>query len=153
MRREALEVVLHGFVQQLVVGQQIRKVPQFRTVWQPTHNQQMGDLDKGGFLRQFLDGNPAVAQNPLLPINKGNLAAAGARVAITFVQRDAASLVAQGGNVNGPLSLTARYNRERIALSVQCQHRSLVHKQLLLKIRRSKVVQHLQMRQPQFMAN
>ena len=93
--REALEMELHVLVQQLVLGQQIRKTPQLGAVGQLAHDDQVGHLDEGGFLRQFLDGNAAVAQDALLAVDERDLAATRAGVAVAVVQRDVAGLVAQ----------------------------------------------------------
>ena len=78
---EALEMVLHAFVQQLVLGQQIRKRRNSRAVRQMAQNDQVRDFDESGFLGQFLDRNAAIAQNAVFAVNESDLAVAGAGVA------------------------------------------------------------------------
>ena len=98
--REALEVVLHRLVQQLVVRQQVGEPPQFGAVGQLAHDDQVGHLDERGFLGQLLDGDAAVAQDALLAVNESDLALARAGVGVAVVQGDVAGFVAQRGDIN-----------------------------------------------------
>ena len=136
--REAFEVVLHVLVQHLVLGQQVRETPQLGAGGQLAHDDQVGHLDEGGFLRQLLDGDAAVAQDALLAVDEGDLALAGTGVAVAVVQRDVAGLVAQRGDVHRALLFGAFDNRKLAALSVQYQFGSLFHKQLSLKVQSGK---------------
>ena len=60
---------LHVLVQKLVFRQQVGKLPQLRVLRQRAVNEQVGRLDETGFLRQFLDRDPAITQNTLVAVN------------------------------------------------------------------------------------
>ena len=77
IRREALEVVLHVFVQILVLGEQIGELPQLGAVGQLPMNEKISRFDEGGVLGEFFDGNAPVTENALFAVDEGNRAGAG----------------------------------------------------------------------------
>src|SRR5690349_22659934 len=99
-RWEAFEVVLHGFIEQLVIGKQVREAAQFGAGGQSAHYQEMGNLDEGRALSQFLYRNTPVTKDAFLAVNKRNPTLAGTGVGIAVIQGDEAGLIAQRGNVN-----------------------------------------------------
>ena len=110
--------MLHGLVQQLVLGQEIRELPQLGVVRQLAHDDQVGNLDEGGLLSKLLDRDAAVAQDSLLAVNEGDLAFARAGVSVPVIEGDVSRLVAQRGNINRPLLLGAFDNGKFVGLSV-----------------------------------
>ena len=74
--------------------------------------QEVGHLGEGGLLRQLLDGIAAVAQDPLLPVDEGDGAPAGAGVLVALVQRDVARRLAQARRCRRPSPPRCRARRE-----------------------------------------
>ena len=71
--RKSLEMVLHRFVKQFALRQQIRESPQFSAVWQMPQDEQVCNFDEGGFFGEFLDGYPAITQDsPSSAINESD---------------------------------------------------------------------------------
>jgi hypothetical protein len=118
---EALELVLHPLVE---VGVRVRSAGEgvvFRLGRQGAADQQPGDLDEGGAVGELLDGDAAVAQDALLPVDVGDGALAAPGVAVARVQGDVAGALPQGADVDGPLALAALDDGELVALPVQGQ--------------------------------
>jgi hypothetical protein len=117
--RKALEMVLHVFVKQFVLRERVGKPFQLRAVRQPAPDQQQGDFDERGFLRQLLDGNAAVTQNPFFTVDERDGAFARTGVAVAVVERDAAGFAAQLRDVNATFLFGSFNDRELNRLSVQ----------------------------------
>ena len=88
MRGEALEMVLHRLIEQLVFREQIRKLAQLGAGWQPSHHQQMCHLDKRRLFRQLFNRDSTVAEDAFFAINERDLALTRAGVGVAVVQRD-----------------------------------------------------------------
>ncbi len=80
---------------------------EFLLAGQATEDQQPGDLDEIGVLGELLDGNPSIAENALVPVDEGDSALADAGIAQRGVVGNQAGLVAEAGDVDGPLALGA----------------------------------------------
>jgi hypothetical protein len=59
---------------------------------------------------ELLDGNAAVAQDPLLAVDEGDGALAGARVAVARVEGDEPRLGAKVADVDGALAFRSLYD-------------------------------------------
>ena len=125
--RNVLELVLHALVQQFVGGQQIAEPGQLVALRQPPEDQQPGRLDEVGLGGELLDGDAAVAEDALLAVDEGDGAAAGAGVAQRRVVGDQAGLVAELGDVDGPLALGPLEDGQFDALIADGQDRLLGH--------------------------
>ena len=126
--REALEVVLHVLVQIISFWvSRSEKPPQLRAARQVAVDEQIGRLDKGRVLRQFLDRNAPIAQDALLPIDERDRAGAGSGVAIAVIQRDVLRLIPERGDVNALLPFGAHHHRQFICLAVQLQFCHFAH--------------------------
>ena len=75
-----LELVLHALVQQLVQRQPLAESIQFVLLGQPAENQQPGSLDKIGMVGELLDGNAAIAEDSLVPVDERDRTFADGRV-------------------------------------------------------------------------
>ena len=108
VQRNVLVLVLHALVQQLVGRQETAEPLEFVRPRQPPEDQQPRHLDEVRLVGELLDGDAAVAENALFAVDEGDRAAADAGIAQRRVVGDQARLVAQLGNVQGPLSLRPR---------------------------------------------
>jgi hypothetical protein len=131
--REALEMVLHRLVEQLVVGEQVGEPAQLVAVGKMAHDNQVGHLNEGGFLREFLDWNAAVAQNTFLAIDEGDLAQAGSCIGVAIVQGDVTRRITKRRNVHCQFIFRASAYREFVTLSVQNEFRFFIHNANALK--------------------
>ena len=104
---DVLELVLLAFVQQLVARQAEAELVEFLLAGQATEDQQPGDLDEIGVLGELLDGNAAIAENALVAVDEGDSALADPAIAQRGVVGNQAGLVAEAGDVDGPLALGA----------------------------------------------
>ncbi len=71
---KSLEMILHVFMKILIVCQQIGKMTQFRVGGQMTVDDQVGRFDKGGFLGELVDRNPAITEDAFLPVDESDIA-------------------------------------------------------------------------------
>ena len=83
-------------------------------------DQQVGDLQEGRVLGQLLDRVAAVAQDPLLAVEEGDRAGAGAGVAVAGVEGDQPGLAPQPGDVDGVVALGAADDRKVQLLGHRC---------------------------------
>ena len=120
-RREAVEQLLHVLVQQRVAGELVLEALELGGRRQLAVDQQVADLGEGGVLGDLVDRVAAVAQDPLLAVDKGDRARAGARVAVRRVVGDGAGGAAQRGDVDSDLVLGADEDRELVLLALQQQ--------------------------------
>ena len=121
--RDVLELVLHPLVQQLVGGQQVAEPGQLLPLRLPPENQHPRHLDEAGLGGELLDGDAAIAEDALLAVDEGDGAAADARVAQGRVVGDQAGLIAQLGDVDGPLALGPHQDGQLDLLIVDGQDR------------------------------
>ena|SRR5437867_3493165 len=127
--REALEMVLHGLVEQFVFGELVRKMPQLGAAGQTAHDDQVGYLDEGGFFGEFFDGYAAITENAAFTVNESDAALARAGVGVTVVQRDAAGGGAERGDINRALFFASFDDRQPGAFTIYDQlcHASGIH--------------------------
>ena len=78
--RNVLELVLHALVQQLVERQPLAEPVQFVLLGKPAENQQPGRLDEIGMVGELLDGNAAIAEDSLVPVDERDRALADGRI-------------------------------------------------------------------------
>ena len=88
--RNLLELVPSTFVQQRMGGQQLAEVSQLVGGRHAAENQQPSHTHKTGYLRELLDRNSPITQDPLLAINERDLAFANARASQRRIERDVA---------------------------------------------------------------
>jgi hypothetical protein len=104
---EALEMILHAFVQQLVFGEPLGKLPELVAVRQAAPDQQERDLDERRLLREFFDWDSAIPQDALFAVDEGDGAFAGTGIAVAVVEGDMAGLASQTSPPARSLSLVA----------------------------------------------
>ena len=75
-----LELVLHALVQQFVPRQPLAEPIQFILLGKPAENQQPGRLDEIGMVGELLDGNAAIAEDSLVPVDEGDRTFADGRI-------------------------------------------------------------------------
>ncbi len=119
--RETLEVVLHAFVKQLVIGEHLGKLLQLGAGRQLAPDKEMGDLDERRLLSQLFDRDAAIAQNALLAIDESNRTLARTRVAVAVVEGDITGLGPEAGDVDGSLLFGPFKRRQGERFSVQFQ--------------------------------
>src|SRR5271157_4850206 len=86
-------------------------------------DQEPGCLCEPGVLGKLLDGDAAIAQDPFLTVDEGDLAYAGSGVAVPRVERDQAGTGAKLGNIEGQLTFSTFNDRQfdRSAIERQCR--------------------------------
>ena len=77
---EALHEGLHVLVHERVVGDLVHPRVHLRLGGERAVDEEVGDLEEAGLLRQLLDGVAAVLEDPLVAVDVGDRAATGRRV-------------------------------------------------------------------------
>jgi len=72
---------------------------------QAAENQQPGDFDKVGMVRELLDRNAPIPQDAFVPVDVRDRTLAGCRVAQSRIEGDHAGLVSQLGNIDRRLAI------------------------------------------------
>src|SRR3954471_16238214 len=93
--RKSFEVVLHALMEQVVLGQQVGKLPQLDATRQVTPDEQVGNFHEGRLFGELFDRDAPITQNAFFAVDESNGAAARTGVAVAVVKRDAAGLVAK----------------------------------------------------------
>ena len=109
--RESLEEDAHAFVDRGTGGNAGAKFGELARVRQFAVNDQECGLQKDRFGRQILDAVAAMPQDPLLPVDESDAAAARPRVGIAIVISDEAGLVAERTHVHRLFLLRADNHR------------------------------------------
>ena len=126
VRREALEELLHVLVDEAVARQLLAPGRELLGVRQMAVDQQEGDLGETRLLELF-DRVTAVAQDPLVAVDEGDRALAGAGVAVAVVERNRSRLVAQFRDIDPDFTFAAHDHRQLVLLAIQNQFRRAHH--------------------------
>src|SRR5271157_2604533 len=121
-------MVLERLVQRRVIGQPIPEMLEFVARGKPAADKQKRRLRERRMLSDLLDWNAAIAEDALLTVNKRDLARAGARVAVSRIDRDKARAVPQLRDVNGKLSLSPFDDRHFDRSAIERQRRVACHR-------------------------
>ena len=124
---DVLELVLHALVQQLVPRQPLAEPVQFVLLGQSAENQQPGSLDEVGMFGELLDGDAAIAEDPLVPVDERDRALADGRVRQRRVVGGQSGGVAKAGNVHGLFALRPHKDGKFNLLVAKTKHRFLRH--------------------------
>ena len=116
--RVALEKLLHVLVEQAVVSQPLAEGLELLGRRHLAIDEQVAHLDERGMLGETFDVEAAVAEYAVGPVDVGDSAFAGARVAVAGVERDDARLAAELADVNGDFVLGAGDDGEVALLPV-----------------------------------
>jgi hypothetical protein len=104
VRGVALEELLHVLVDQRVTRDLAGEVGPLLLVRELPVDQQVGDLEERGALGQLFDRVAAVLEDPLVTVDEGDRAAAGAGVAVRGVVGDCSGGGTKCGDVDAALS-------------------------------------------------
>ena len=108
------KILVEGFhilMHQGVVVEHDGECPQFGGRGQAPVDQQVRCFLEGRFFGQFLHGDAAVSQDPLLTLHKGDLALAGPCVGEAGIQGDESGSAAQLCDINCFFTFTAHDHR------------------------------------------
>ena len=114
----------HVLVHELVFGEVTSELVELFVGWQFTENQQVGGFGEDGTFGQFLDGVAAIAQDALLAVDEGDVALAGAGVAIAAVEAPVSArsrLISMPTSASLPTTTGSEYSLPRsfrVAVSV-----------------------------------
>ena len=128
--RVAVEEPAHVLVDHGMAGEEPRELLQLRSIRQAPVDEQVGRLDEAAPLAQLLDGDSAVAQDPLLTVEERDRALRGGRVHERGIERHHAGLRAQVLDVDPFLALGAGDHRELEVLAVHGDASVLSHGRL-----------------------
>ncbi len=109
---ESLELVLHALVEQLVLDEEILEALALIARGEASPDDEIGGLDEIGFFGDFLDVDAAVAEDARLAIDEGDVADAGAGVAVAIIEGDIPGERPELGDVDRLLVFSAGDNRQ-----------------------------------------
>src|SRR6185369_3823326 len=124
--RIAFEELLHVLVQEAVAGEALAEVGELGLARQVAVDQQEAHLREPRLAGDLFDGVAAVAQDPLLAVDEGDGALAGAGVAVALVERDRAALGAELRNIDTDFALAAHDDGKLVVLAVKGELRRRV---------------------------
>ena len=127
VRREALEVEFHVFVEQFSVRKQLRECPKLGMRGQMAVDEKERCLYESGFFGQFVDWDTPVTKDALFTVNERDVTEAGAGVPVSGVQRDQAGVVTQFRDVDGKFTFAAFDYRQRDAPAVPLHFNIVAH--------------------------
>ncbi len=129
VRGEAVEVMQHVLVDVLVGAQQAPELRELRRRRQLAEDQEVRRLYEARPFGQIFDGIAAIAEDAFLAVDEGDLALAGARVAVAAIECDEPGFGAQLRDIDGRLGFRADNDRHFIALAVVTQSSVLGHEE------------------------
>src|SRR5690606_36437867 len=127
VRREAVEVMAHVLVDQLVLDEQGPEVRELGRRRQLAEDQEVGRLDEGRLHRELLDRIAAVAQDAATAVYERDRALARPRVGVAAVERDEPRARAKRGDVDGGFVLGSDDEGQVDALAVVAEGCGLAH--------------------------
>src|SRR5271157_6077626 len=95
--------------------------------WQTAMDQEPGCLCERGVLGKLLDRDAAIAQDPFLTVDEGDLACASSGVAVPGVERDQAGAGSKLGNIESQLTFGTLDDRQFDRSPIERQGRVPCH--------------------------
>ena len=135
VRREAVEVMQHVLVDELVLAEHAPELRELGGGRQLAEDQEVGGFDEARALGELLDRVAAVAKDAFFAVDERDLARARAGVGVAAVERDEPGLGAQLRDVDRGLGFGADDGGQLVALAVVTQRSVLGHEGLRLSAR------------------